>query len=89
MRERGRAIPASHIVPKVDGRPDHVVPKMRPPMGGGGRVIMPSQGGGGGGGSSMGIIMPLYTVGILVFFLYTMAKVAYYFIFIIKYMNSL
>ncbi|XP_044007925.1 uncharacterized protein LOC122852284 isoform X2 [Aphidius gifuensis] len=77
MRERGRAIPASHIVPKVDGRPDHVVPKMRPPMGGGGggRVIMSSQGGGGGGGSSMGIIMPLYTVGILVFFLYTMAKV--------------
>lgn len=84
MRERGRAIPSSHIVPRVDGRPDLVVPKMRPPMGGPGRV-MPAPGGG--GGSSMGIIMPLYTVGILLFFLYTMAKVKYQFIFI--YFSSL
>lgn len=71
MRERGRAIPTSHIVPRVDGRPDHVITqKMRPPMGGPGRV-MPPQGGGG----TMGIIMPLYTIGILLFFVYTIAKV--------------
>ncbi|KAK0090400.1 hypothetical protein PV325_000682 [Microctonus aethiopoides] len=71
MRERGRAIPTSHIVPRVEGRPDHVITqKMRPPMGGPGRV-MPPQGGGG----TMGIIMPLYTIGILLFFVYTIAKI--------------
>lgn len=71
MRERGRAIPSSHIVPRVEGRPEQVVvQKMRPPMGGPGRVITPHA-----GGSSMGIIMPLYTVGILLFFLYTISKV--------------
>lgn len=75
MRERGRAIPTSHIVPRVEGRPEHVVvQKMRPPMGGAGRVVPPS-GGGGGGGGTMGIILPLYTIGILLFFLYTIAKV--------------
>ncbi|XP_044576334.1 resistance to inhibitors of cholinesterase protein 3 isoform X2 [Cotesia glomerata] len=72
MRERGRAIPSSHIVPRVEGRPEQVFShKMRPPMGGPGRVITPQ----GGSGSSMGIIMPLYTVGILLFFLYTITKV--------------
>ncbi|XP_057324531.1 uncharacterized protein LOC130667101 isoform X3 [Microplitis mediator] len=71
MRERGRAIPSSHIVPRVEGRPEQVVvQKMRPPMGGPGRVITPHT-----GGSSMGIIMPLYTVGILLFFLYTISKI--------------
>ncbi|XP_014296060.2 uncharacterized protein LOC103572661 isoform X2 [Microplitis demolitor] len=71
MRERGRAIPSSHIVPRVEGRPEQVVvQKMRPPMGGPGRVITPHA-----GGSSMGIIMPLYTVGILLFFLYTISKI--------------
>ncbi|XP_011299815.1 ABC transporter F family member 4 [Fopius arisanus] len=72
MRERGRAIPTSHIVPRVDGRPEHVVvQKMRPPMGGPGRVVPPPSGGGG----TMGIILPLYTIGILLFFLYTIAKI--------------
>lgn len=71
MRERGRAIPSSHIVPRVEGRPDHViVQKMRPPLGAGGRVVSPPSGSG-----SMGIIMPLYTIGILLFFIYTIAKV--------------
>lgn len=72
MQQRGRAIPSSHIVPKVDGRPDHVViEKMRPPLGAAGRVVpTPS------GSNSMGIIMPLYTIGIFLFFLYTIAKVS-------------
>ena len=43
---------------------------MRPPMGAAGRVVpAPS------GNSTMGIIMPLYTLGIVLFFLYTIAKV--------------
>lgn len=71
MRERGRAIPSSHIVPKVKDRPDHVpIPKMRPPMGGAGHVVPPPKGNG-----TMGIIMPLYTLGIVLFFLYTIVKV--------------
>ncbi|XP_017889067.1 protein Ycf2-like isoform X1 [Ceratina calcarata] len=70
MRERGRAIPSSHIVPKVSDRPDHIVPKMRPPLGGAGHVV-PAQKGNG----TMGIIMPLYTLGIILFFLYTIVKV--------------
>lgn len=71
LRERGRAIPSSHIVPKIQGRPDHVTSpiKMRPTMGGAGHVAAPK------GNSTMGIIMPLYTVGIVLFFLYTMSKV--------------
>ncbi|XP_046433878.1 uncharacterized protein LOC124186318 isoform X3 [Neodiprion fabricii] len=71
MRERGRAIPSSHIVPKITDRPDHIaVPKMRPPMGGAGHVVPPPKGNG-----TMGIIMPLYTLGIVLFFLYTIVKV--------------
>lgn len=69
LRERGRAIPSSHIVPKVTDRPDHVVPKMRPPLGGAGHVPTPK------GNGTMGIIMPLYTLGIVLFFLYTIVKV--------------
>ncbi|KOC68121.1 Dynein heavy chain-like protein [Habropoda laboriosa] len=68
--ERGRAIPSSHIVPKVTDRPDHVVPKMRPPLGGAGHVVPAPKGNG-----TMGIIMPLYTLGIVLFFLYTIVKV--------------
>ncbi|CAL7946555.1 unnamed protein product [Xylocopa violacea] len=70
LRERGRAIPSSHIVPKVADRPDHVVPKMRPPLGGAGHVVPAPKGNG-----TMGIIMPLYTLGIVLFFLYTIVKV--------------
>ena len=70
MRERGRTIPSSHIVPKVAERPDHVVPKMRPPLGGAGHVVPAPK-----GSSTMGIIMPLYTLGIVLFFLYTIVKV--------------
>ncbi|XP_024945217.1 uncharacterized protein LOC107272140 isoform X5 [Cephus cinctus] len=71
LRERGRAIPTSHIVPKVEERSEHVaVPKMRPPMGGAAHVVSTPKGNG-----TMGIIMPLYTLGIVLFFLYTIVKV--------------
>ncbi|XP_076669303.1 RIC3 acetylcholine receptor chaperone isoform X1 [Andrena cerasifolii] len=70
LRERGRAIPSTHIVPKVADRPDHVIPKIRPPLGGAGHVVPAPNGNG-----TMGIIMPLYTLGIVLFFLYTIVKV--------------
>ncbi|XP_033221782.1 uncharacterized protein LOC117175986 isoform X2 [Belonocnema kinseyi] len=72
LRERGRAIPSSHIVPKIQGRLDHDTSpiKIRPTMGGAGHVVAAPK-----GNSTMGIIMPLYTVGIVLFFLYTMSKV--------------
>ncbi|XP_023287486.1 uncharacterized protein LOC111673866 isoform X2 [Orussus abietinus] len=71
MRERGRAIPSSHIVPKVEDRPEQVaIPKMRPPLGGAGHVVPAPK-----GNSTMGIIMPLYTLGIILFFVYTIVKV--------------
>lgn len=71
LRERGRAIPSSHIVPKIQDRPDHIKPMtMRPPMGGGGHVVGAPKGNG-----SLGLLMPLYTIGIIIFFLYTISKV--------------
>jgi Resistance to inhibitors of cholinesterase homologue 3 len=44
---------------------------MRPPLGGAGHVVPSPKGSG-----TMGIIMPLYTVGIVVFFVYTIMKVS-------------
>ncbi|KAK9498031.1 hypothetical protein O3M35_003916 [Rhynocoris fuscipes] len=72
LREKGRAIPHSHIVPKVDGRQNGPVPGMRPPMGGAGHVVAGPKGSG-----TMGIVMPMYTVGIVVFFLYTIMKLLF------------
>lgn len=72
MRERGRAIPSSHIVPRIVDRPEHIMPKMRPPLGGAGHVVPPPK-----GSNTMGILMPLYTIGIVLFFVYTIAKVTY------------
>lgn len=72
MMERGRAIPSSHIVPKIIDKSDRVIPKMRPPLGGAGHVVPAPKGNG-----TMGIIMPLYTIGIVLFFLYTIVKVTY------------
>ncbi|KRG00293.1 uncharacterized protein Dwil_GK22960, isoform N [Drosophila willistoni] len=85
MRERGRAIPATPTVPIVerksspsnppprivDGRPGPI-PGMRPPMGAG-AVHHPAQQRGGG----MGFLMPLYTIGIVLFFGYTIMKIAF------------
>lgn len=44
---------------------------MRPTLGGAGHVVPPPKGGG-----TMGIVMPMYTIGIVIFFLYTMLKVS-------------
>jgi len=43
---------------------------MRPPMGGAGHVVPAPKGSG-----TMGIVMPIYTIGIVVFFMYTVMKV--------------
>lgn len=52
------------------------MPKMRPPMGGAGHVVPAPKGNG-----TMGVIMPLYTLGIVLFFLYTIVKVIFIFLF--------
>jgi hypothetical protein len=44
-------------------------------MGGPGIQPQGQKGGGGGGGGTTGILMPLYTIGIVIFFLYTIMKV--------------
>ncbi|XP_067631657.1 uncharacterized protein RIC-3 isoform X5 [Eurosta solidaginis] len=86
MRERGRAIPAttptvpilerkgspSNSPPRiVDGRPGPI-PGMRPPMGGGSMHQPQAR-----AGNGMGFIMPLYTIGIIVFFGYTIMKIVF------------
>ncbi|XP_017491803.1 PREDICTED: uncharacterized protein LOC108379855 isoform X12 [Rhagoletis zephyria] len=86
MRERGRAIPAttptvpilerkgspSNPPPRiVNGRPGPI-PGMRPPMGAG-SMHQPQPRGGG----SVGFLMPLYTIGIVVFFGYTIMKIVF------------
>ena len=45
------------------------IPGMRPPMGGGAFQQAPPK------GNSMGLIMPLYTLGIITFFVYTIMKI--------------
>jgi len=46
------------------------MPGVRPPIGGAGYMVAPPKGGG-----AMGIVMPLYTIGIVCFFIYTIVKV--------------
>ncbi|CAB3374057.1 Hypothetical predicted protein [Cloeon dipterum] len=79
LREKGRAIPQRPITVAsatgMDGsgpRPGYPMPGMRPPMGGAGHVVPAPKGSG-----TMGIVMPLYTVGIVVFFVYTIMKVLF------------
>lgn len=55
---------------------------MRPPLGGAGHVVPAPKGNG-----TTGIIMPLYTLGIVLFFLYTIVKVKYSVKF--QYLNNL
>lgn len=79
MRERGRAIPHSGSIhggdrpqtpPRiVEGRPGPI-PGMRPPMGAGSHQATKSA-------NSMGFIMPLYTIGIVSFFIYTIMKLIF------------
>lgn len=75
LRERGRAIPASSSNPPpriVEGRPGPI-PGMRPPMGGPGHVVPASQK----GTSTMSVVMPIYTIGIVIFFTYTLMKLMF------------
>lgn len=77
MRERGRAIPAGSVHSErpqsppriVEGRPGPI-PGMRPPMGAGSHQSTKSA-------NSMGFIMPLYTIGIVSFFIYTILKLIF------------
>ncbi|KAK5647740.1 hypothetical protein RI129_002632 [Pyrocoelia pectoralis] len=78
LRERGSAIvqpyqpPVKPGHPKfVDGRPGPV-PGIRPPMGGAGHMVHSQK-----GSNSMGVIMPIYTVGIVIFFSYTLMKLLF------------
>ncbi|XP_050096264.1 titin isoform X2 [Anopheles aquasalis] len=73
MRERGSAIHGGerpHTPPRiVEGRPGPI-PGMRPPMGAGSHQATKSA-------NSMGFIMPLYTIGIVSFFIYTIMKLIF------------
>nr|CAH7759462.1 unnamed protein product [Callosobruchus chinensis] len=71
FKERGRAIPQTTTSPPsrfvaakrvVEGRPGPI-PAMRPTMGGPGHVVPPPKQGTG----SIGLIMPIYTIGIIIF----------------------
>ncbi|CAH2041990.1 unnamed protein product, partial [Iphiclides podalirius] len=77
LRERGRAIPPGSTPQpqqKPAPLPPHVrpppIPGMRPPLGSpGGPVPAPK--------SSMGFVMPIYTICIIVFFVYTLSKILF------------
>ncbi|KAJ0174342.1 hypothetical protein K1T71_010488 [Dendrolimus kikuchii] len=74
LRERGRAIPAGVLPSKPVPMPAHMrpppIPGMRPPLGSpGGPVPAPK--------SSMGFVMPIYTICIIIFFVYTLSKILF------------
>ncbi|XP_026461532.1 uncharacterized protein LOC113363256 isoform X2 [Ctenocephalides felis] len=89
MRERGRAIPAafrqapppapetmekpfSQPQPRLhEGRPGPI-PGMRPPLGGAGHMTPAKT-----SSSPMGVLMPLYTIAIVIFFVYTIMKIIF------------
>ena len=53
--------------------PGSPIPGSRPTLGGPGHMVQPQ---GGLRSSGMGIFMPLYTIGIVIFFVYTILKVS-------------
>ncbi|XP_055687875.1 resistance to inhibitors of cholinesterase protein 3 isoform X10 [Lutzomyia longipalpis] len=86
MRERGRAIPSTQTIPivdrntptgipgssrVVDGRPRPMPNLPRPPMGAGSIHQATGQK----STNTMGFVMPLYTIGIVSFFIYTLMKI--------------
>ncbi|KAG8238183.1 hypothetical protein J437_LFUL014059 [Ladona fulva] len=72
-----RPPPPIAAVPILESRDQIIrpgpIPGMRPPLGGPGHVVPPPPRGSG----TMGIVMPLYTMGIVIFFVYTMMKVLF------------
>merc|ERR550517_715658 len=68
LREKGRVLPVRTIEKQAKPGP---MPGMRPPMGGAGHVVPASTGNG------VGILMPIYTIGIVIFFLYTMMRIMF------------
>uniref|UniRef100_A0A8D8LM56 Resistance to inhibitors of cholinesterase protein 3 N-terminal domain-containing protein n=2 Tax=Cacopsylla melanoneura TaxID=428564 RepID=A0A8D8LM56_9HEMI len=78
LRENGRAIPHEHIVPRVE--PDPVPRPVKQPGGPKPGMGRPAFGGGGphaakqGGGGIMNLLMPMYTISIVAFFIYTMLR---------------
>ncbi|XP_060515857.1 interaptin isoform X2 [Cylas formicarius] len=81
FRERGRAIPQSEAganwrtnpSPRiVEGRPGPI-PGMRPTIGGAGHVVPSKQQNNG----VMGLLMPIYTIGFIIFFTYTIMKLVF------------
>jgi len=68
LREKGRVLPVRTIEKQAKPGP---MPGMRPPMGGAGHVVAAPTGAG------VGILMPIYTIGIVIFFLYTMMRIMF------------
>ncbi|KAK9892219.1 hypothetical protein WA026_019022 [Henosepilachna vigintioctopunctata] len=74
MLEKGSAIPQKHPTPRepkiiIDGEPP--IPGMRPPMGAGAHGIRNPE------PRTMGLVMPIYTVAIIIFFTYTIMKIIF------------
>ncbi|KAF5308195.1 hypothetical protein FQR65_LT06375 [Abscondita terminalis] len=78
LRERGSAIVQPYQQPQKSGHPRYAegrpgpVPGVRPPMGGAGHMVHSPK-----SSNSMGVIMPIYTVGIVIFFSYTLMKLLF------------
>ncbi|XP_050297295.1 uncharacterized protein LOC126736793 isoform X3 [Anthonomus grandis grandis] len=84
FKERGRAIPGTDAFPEktrktgpppriVDGHPGPI-PGMRPTLGGAGHVVPPSKHNNHG---ISGILLPMYTIGFVIFFVYNIMKLVY------------